>query len=326
MHLLTLLAALVGARHWTGFDSDCIVPVLHGGVGNSLYQFSALLELAHRTRQRVCVVHDLWHHNRHIVLFRRWAGHPHPMAGVVGDVDLAHVGWCHLLEEIHCVPWQLEQHRFVARPLNDDLMYDVRDPSEFLPQPRVLRDRPHFLQGYYFNRRYHRKSRIAFAPLVRAETERTMGHWLRRGSAVCVHLRLVYEHEPQPNWARSRTQAHPSFYRRALAMFPSRRHRFLLFSDCNATRVHRFMHELRSPLVERLYRDGRVHVVDANPLSVVDGMRQCHHRVLTSSTLGVWGGLLAEGAGLTVLHHTFFVHHGRESIPDDVDLRWVVLE
>ena len=189
---------------------------------------------------------------------------------------------------------------------------------------------PMYIHGYFFNYRHWHAARaevlriLALHPAIQRYTDLVYGDWLRSGAArepVSLHLRLGYAGEPASGLLRDRRLPPEDFYQRVFDdVLGTADKLYLVFSD-NPDKARAMMQAY-----EAQFPGLRWQLVDENVLTSIHLMARCTHHVLTSSTLSFWGAYLDHKqpqGGLTVLHTSFFVDHGRNMIPPD--FHWRVL-
>ena len=303
-------------------DRDALYPLLHGGIGNQLFQLETQLRLAQRTF-RPLVVGYFDHLNKDLRLFGVWGNHPHPFRGAT---------WCDYLEQIECIA-PGDYYSVRAEPLNNDFSYTEGAFDGTLELPTHVPSGPYFLQGYFFHNMYWQPlwtpsslPALQFKQEIKDYVIAMYGELLSLETTVSVHLRLGYAAEPCVGLLDERVHPPLSFWADALQLAAKSANvtigelQILLFSDSDEESARRFWTDVTG-------QSSSEHVifVDEDPLISLHLMSCCRQHVIDCSTYSFWGAYLDTTHGRTYVHRNFFVNHGEAMIPKDSASWWIIL-
>lgn len=295
-------------------QEDSVYPIFHGGIGNHLFQISALAELA-RQHGRPLVLGYFDHYNSYIPGFGPWGGHPAPFRGAT---------WCDFLENVRCMR-HYDDPPYIRHILNG-YAYDINHTAEYVEFPVDLKKGAVFIQGYFFNHRYHHHANqlIVFSARIRETVDFLYRPLYSVHTTVSLHVRIGF-YEPERTLLEERKRAPLRYWADALREVEerargSRSLALLVFSDSPANETLQFLYDaLGRPVLPRHF------FIDEDSATSIYMMSLCQYHIMSASTFSFWGARLAAADSTVFLHETFFVDHGHEMI-DLEDKRWNVLQ
>ena len=223
-------------------------------------------------------------------------------------------------------------NRSHGAPYNDNYLFDVDKPTDYIELPASYPEGAFFLQGFFFNYRYwYRASRppLTFTQRVKRYVQQMYAPLYKHYAVATLHLRLGYEQEPSPELLLDRSMPPRSFWRRAVEEVERMHYSnvncdkssstkeliFLVFSDASEYDCHSYIGDL---LLSR-----NTLFIDEDALTSIHMMNLADYNVLTASTFSLWGAHLNQKNAPALVHECIFKDHGYNLYPPE-DKRWVV--
>jgi len=286
--------------------------LLMGGVGNLMFQISALLSYA-KDNPKVEPVLGYWlSHQSEFSLqsnitqtskrnhhFDPWGGHEVKDRGIsLGDI-FPNLPWFYGRPEAFI--WDLDQRLAWE--------YDTGSGGEFIPIKEIT-NTPFLIQGYFFNKNYWHHNREYLLNFFQPNTN--ILDYLHknysktfRNPTTSLHMRMGNNNDfispiiPPIEW-----------YEYVLSLL-STDDQILLFTDNK---------EKSSFLLNKLdINKERIMFIDEDPHVSMLMMAKCDKHILSNSTLSFWGAYLdnKQENSDTYIHESFFQYHPKSMIPYD---------
>lgn len=286
--------------------------VLMGGLGNLMFQISALLSHA-KDNPEVDPVFGYWlthqsefslqskitgtsKRNHH---FDPWGGHTIKDRGIsLGDI-FPKLPWFYARPEAFI--WNFDQRL--------TWQFDTGSGGEFVPIGSLSKP-PFLIQGYFFNKEYWHHNREHLLEYFQPNNkilEYLNYHYSKiyTQTTVSLHMRMGNDNDfispiiPPTEW-----------YEYVLSL-QSHEDQILVFTD-NQQKSSFLLNKLDIP-------KSRITFIDEDPHVSMIMMAKCDKHILSNSTLSFWGAYLdnKQENTDTYIHETFFQYHPKSMIPYD---------